>query len=150
MRWLGASRRAHDVAVDYVAQRHAFKSALGDLGMVQKMIADNEIDLAAIRGLLVRACYEIDAGSLASNETAIAKTFSTEAIFRIVDRSIQMCGGMGVSGDLPLSRLSREVRPFRIYDGPSEVHRWPSRSALSARHVAPRKDVPTIRSHHRE
>ncbi|MFZ0716401.1 acyl-CoA dehydrogenase family protein [Mycobacterium sp.] len=124
MRWLGAARRAHDVAVDYVAHREAFGSTLGDLGMVQKMVADNEIDIAATRALLVVACYELDAGSHAGNETSIAKTFASEAIFRIVDRSVQMCGAMGVSGDLPLSRLSREVRPFRIYDGPSEVHRW--------------------------
>ncbi|AKK27840.1 hypothetical protein AB431_15410 [Mycobacterium sp. EPa45] len=60
----------------------------------------------------------------ASSATSIAKTHAAEAIFRIVDRSAQMCGGLGVSEDLPLARLAREVRPFRIYDGPSEVHRW--------------------------
>jgi alkylation response protein AidB-like acyl-CoA dehydrogenase len=92
--------------------------------MVQKMIADNEIDIAATRALLTRACWELDRGEPAANATSIAKTFAAEAIFRIVDRSMQMCGGLGVSGDLPLARLSREVRPFRIYDGPSEVHRW--------------------------
>ncbi|TQF68791.1 acyl-CoA dehydrogenase [Rhodococcus spelaei] len=124
MRWLGAARRGHDVAVARVAEREGFGSRLGDLGMVQKMVADNEIDIAATRALLVRACWELDCGEPASNATAIAKTFAAEAIFRIVDRSIQMCGGMGVSADLPLARLSREVRPFRVYDGPSEVHRW--------------------------
>ncbi|SDE02132.1 acyl-CoA dehydrogenase family protein [Rhodococcus tukisamuensis] len=124
MRWLGAARRGHDVAVDYVAKREGFGSKLGDLGMIQKMVADNEIDIAATRALLVRACWELDRGEHASNSTSIAKTYAAEAIFRIVDRSVQMCGGMGVSGDLPLARLSREVRPFRVYDGPSEVHRW--------------------------
>ncbi|MFD1814827.1 acyl-CoA dehydrogenase family protein [Rhodococcus gannanensis] len=124
MRWLGAARRGHDVAVDYVARREAFGGKLGDLGMVQQMVADNEIDIAATRALLTRACWELDQGDKAANSTAIAKTFAAEAIFRIVDRSVQMCGGMGVSGDLPLARLSREVRPFRVYDGPSEVHRW--------------------------
>ncbi|MFC4604947.1 acyl-CoA dehydrogenase family protein [Rhodococcus kronopolitis] len=124
MRWLGAARRGHDVAVAQVARREGFGSKLGDLGMVQKMVADNEIDIAATRALLVRACWELDRGESASNSTAIAKTYAAEAVFRIVDRSIQMCGGMGVSGDLPLARLSREVRPFRVYDGPSEVHRW--------------------------
>ncbi|NKR64752.1 acyl-CoA dehydrogenase family protein [Prescottella equi] len=124
MRWLGAARRGHDVAVDYVARREGFGSRLGDLGMVQQMVADNEIDIAATRALLTRACWELDQGGTASDSTSIAKTFGAEAIFRIVDRSIQMCGGMGVSGDLPLARLSREVRPFRVYDGPSEVHRW--------------------------
>ncbi|OZC87372.1 acyl-CoA dehydrogenase [Rhodococcus sp. 06-412-2C] len=124
MRWLGASRRAHDIAVAQVAQREGFGGKLGDLGMVQKMVADNEIDIAATRALLTKACFELDRGGHASNETSIAKTFAAEAIFRIVDRSIQMCGGLGVSDDLPLARLSREVRPFRVYDGPSEVHRW--------------------------
>ena len=124
MRWLGAARRGHDVAVAQVARREGFGSKLGDLGMVQKMVADNEIDIAATRALLTRACWELDRGESAGNATSIAKTFAAEAIFRIVDRSMQMCGGLGVSGDLPLARLSREVRPFRIYDGPSEVHRW--------------------------
>ena len=124
MRWLGAARRGHDVAVAHVARREGFGGKLGDLGMVQKMIADNEIDIAATRALLTQACWELDQGGHASNATSIAKTYAAEAIFRIVDRSIQMCGGLGVSGDLPLARLSREVRPFRVYDGPSEVHRW--------------------------
>lgn len=124
MRWLGAARRGHDIAVAQVAQREGFGSKLGDLGMIQKMVADNEIDIAATRALLVQACFALDQGSSAGNETSIAKTFAAEAIFRIVDRSIQMCGGLGVSDDLPLARLSREVRPFRVYDGPSEVHRW--------------------------
>jgi hypothetical protein len=124
MRWLGAARRGHDVALAHVAQRRGFGSRLGDLGMIQKMIADNEIDIAATRALLTRACWELDRGEPAANATSIAKTFGAEAIFRIIDRSMQMCGGLGVSSDLPLARLWREVRPFRIYDGPSEVHRW--------------------------
>jgi len=124
MRWLGAARRAHDVAVDYVSRREAFGSKLGDLGMVQKMVADNEIDVAATRALLVTACCELDAGSNANQETSIAKTFAAEALFRVIDRAAQMCGASGVSDDLPIARLTREIRPFRIYDGPSEVHRW--------------------------
>ncbi|MBW0271621.1 acyl-CoA dehydrogenase [Nocardia sp. MH4] len=124
MRWLGAARRGHDVAVDRVAQRRGFGSRLGDLGMIQQMIADNEIDIAATRALLTRACWELDRGESAADATSIAKTYAAEAIFRIIDRSMQMCGGLGVAADLPLARLSREVRPFRIYDGPSEVHRW--------------------------
>ncbi|ORI20481.1 acyl-CoA dehydrogenase [Rhodococcus sp. 1163] len=124
MRWLGAARRGHEIAVAQVAQREGFGSVLGDLGMIQKMVADNEIDIAATRALLVQACFALDQGSTAGNETSIAKTFAAEAVFRIVDRSIQMCGGLGVSDDLPLARLSREIRPFRVYDGPSEVHRW--------------------------
>ncbi|GAB92517.1 acyl-CoA dehydrogenase family protein [Gordonia rhizosphera] len=124
MRWYGSAQRCHDVAVDYVSKREGFGGKLGDLGMIQQMVADNEIDLAASMALLVKACYELDQGNHASNETSIAKTFAAEAYTRIADRSIQMCGGLGVSEDLPLSRLQNELRPFRIYDGPSEVHRW--------------------------
>ncbi|WP_111510837.1 acyl-CoA dehydrogenase family protein [Mycobacterium kyogaense] len=124
MRWLGAARRAHDVALEYVAHREAFGSRLGHLGMTQEMIADNEIDLAATRALMIKACWELDAGSPAAEETAIAKCFAAEAVCRVIDRSVQMCGATGVSDELPIARLARESRPFRIYDGPSEVHRW--------------------------
>ncbi|QRY62528.1 acyl-CoA dehydrogenase family protein [Gordonia sp. PDNC005] len=124
MRWMGSAVRAQKVALDYVEQRQGFGGRLADLGMIQQLVADNEIDLAAARALLVRACWELDQGAHASDSTSIAKTFGAEAFSRVVDRSIQMCGGLGVSEDLPLARLADELRPFRIYDGPSEVHRW--------------------------
>lgn len=133
MRWLGAARRARDIAVAHVSDRHAFGGRLSDLGMIHQMIADNEIDIAATRALLMQACSELDQGGNASDATSIAKTFAAEAIFRIVDRSIQMCGGLGVSEDLPIARIAREVRGFRIYDGASEVHRWAvAKRALAA------------------
>jgi acyl-CoA dehydrogenase len=124
MRWLGIARRAQDIAIARAAERRLFGSRLGDLGMVQAMLADNEIDIAASRGLIRQACWELDRGEPAAQATAIAKTFSAEAIHRVVDRSLQICGSLGVSGDLLLGRFLREVRPFRIYDGPSETHRW--------------------------
>jgi acyl-CoA dehydrogenase len=124
MRWLGAARRAHEVAVQHVVTREAFGSRLSDLGMIQQMIADNEIDLAATRALLLSACAELDAGDRASKATSITKTFAAEALDRVADRAMQMCGGLGVAADLPVAKIARELRPFRIYDGPSEVHRW--------------------------
>lgn len=124
MRWLGAARRAHEEAVRYAASRTMFGSTQADLGMTQAMIADNEIDIAASRALIREAAQALDAGSPARRETSIAKTFVAEAVNRVVDRSVQMCGGSGVSDDLPIAAIYREVRPFRIYDGPSEVHRW--------------------------
>jgi len=124
MRWLGTARRAQDIAIAYAIDRRMFRSRLSDLGMAQQMIADSEIDIAASRALIVRACWELDQGQPAADATSIAKTFVAEAVGRIVDRAVQICGGLGVSEDLPLARIYREVRPFRIYDGPSEVHRW--------------------------
>ena len=124
MRWLGTARRAADVAIGHAATRRAFGARLGDLGMVQQHLADNEIDIEASRALILKACWVIDSGARAGYITSVTKTFVAEAVNRVVDRSLQICGALGISGDAPLSRLYREVRPFRIYDGPSETHRW--------------------------
>ncbi|QKZ16030.1 acyl-CoA dehydrogenase family protein [Streptomyces chartreusis] len=124
MRWLGIARRAQRIAVERAAERRLFGSRLGELGMVQAMIADSEIDIAASRGLILRACVDLDRGGSGAQSTAIAKTFTAEAVWRVVDRSLQICGSLGVSGDVLLGRFLREVRPFRVYDGPSETHRW--------------------------
>lgn len=124
MRWLGAARRAHELATSRAVGRIAFGQPLADLGMVQQMIADSEIDMAASRALIMRACWELDGGQVAGDSTSIAKTFVSEAVGRVVDRSMQIYGGLGVSEDLPLARIYREIRAFRVYDGPSEVHRW--------------------------
>ena len=135
MRWSGAAKRAHETAVRFVAGRRAFGSRLSEQGMVQQMIADNEIDLAATHALLLQACRELDAGQRAAMSTSICKTFAAEALDRVADRATQMCGGLGVSRDLPVAKIAREIRPFRIYDGPSEVHRW-SIARRSVRRIA--------------
>jgi acyl-CoA dehydrogenase len=124
MRWLGIARRAQEIAVDRAGEREMFGARLGDLGMVQAMVADSEIDIAASRLLIWQACAELDQGRSAAQSSSIAKTFVAEAVGRVVDRSLQICGALGISGDTLLSRYHREVRPFRIYDGPSETHRW--------------------------
>jgi acyl-CoA dehydrogenase len=135
MRWLGIARRAQDIALARAADRRLFGSPLAALGMVQQMIADNEIDIAASRGLIRQACWELDRGRSAAQATAMAKTFTAEAVWRVVDRSVQMCGAQGISGDALLSRFLREVRPFRIYDGPSETHRWAIARRVVSRHL---------------
>jgi acyl-CoA dehydrogenase len=124
MRWLGIARRAQDIALDRADSRSAFGHSLADLGMVQQHLADSEIDIEASRSLIWRAAWTLDQGRSGAQETSIAKTFVAEAVFRVVDRAVQICGALGVSDDVPLSRFFREVRPFRIYDGPSETHRW--------------------------
>ncbi|MCY1009814.1 acyl-CoA dehydrogenase family protein [Nannocystis pusilla] len=124
MRWLGLARRAHDLALAHVTAREAFGSRLAELGMVQQQIADNEIDIAASRALILHTAWVLDTGGDAGTASSIAKTFVSEAVGRIVDRAMQMTGAVGTSGDRLLSRYWREVRPFRIYDGPSETHRW--------------------------
>ncbi|WP_268761162.1 acyl-CoA dehydrogenase family protein, partial [Frankia sp. AvcI1] len=100
----------------------------------QQMIADSEIDIAASRSLILQACWELDQGQRAAQSTAMTKTFVAEAVWRVVDRAIQLCGAAGVSGELLLGRYLNEVRAFRIYDGASETHRW----ALARRAVKER------------
>lgn len=123
MRWLGAARRAHEIAVAYAAERVLFGDRLANLGMAQQMIADNEIDIAASRTLIQNAAGALDAGLPARQETSVCKTFVAEAVSRIADRSMQLCGGSGTLTELPIARILIDGRAFRIYDGPSEVHR---------------------------
>jgi acyl-CoA dehydrogenase len=137
MRWLGVARRAHDIAIDRAIEREAFGQRLADLGMVQERIALSEIDLETGRALIWKCAWALDAGVRAGRDSSIAKAHVAEAVGRIVDRSVQICGSLGVSEDLPLARLLAEVRPFRIYDGPTETHLWSiARRAVRARETA--------------
>jgi acyl-CoA dehydrogenase len=124
MRWLGLARRAHDVALRRADEREAFGSKLAELGMVQGMIADSVIDLETARLLIWKAAWALDEGQPARSETTVAKAYVAEAAYRVVDRAVQICGALGISGDEVVARALTEVRPFRIYDGPTETHKW--------------------------
>jgi acyl-CoA dehydrogenase len=130
MRWLGIARRAQDMAVRYAADRPAFGGTLADLGMVQQQIADNQIEIEASRALIHRCAWQLDqpaasdGAGVGAQLSSITKVFVAEATWRIVDRAVQICGALGISEDILLSRYLREIRAFRIYDGPSETHRW--------------------------
>jgi acyl-CoA dehydrogenase len=137
MRWLGAARRAQDIALDRASSREAFGQRLGELGMVQERIAESVIDMETSRLLIWRCAWALDRGEPARHESSVAKAHVAEAVNRVVDRAVQICGSVGVSGDLPLARLLAEVRPFRIYDGPTETHHWAiARRALRQRERA--------------
>ncbi|HEY1300726.1 MAG TPA: acyl-CoA dehydrogenase family protein [Stellaceae bacterium] len=124
MRWLGAACRAHDIAADYARRRHAFGKPLGEHEGVGFMLADNEIDLHTSRLVIWHAAWVLDQGRHGRHESSVAKVVCSEAIWRVVDRSMQILGGLGITDDTIVARLFRDIRPFRIYDGPSEVHRW--------------------------
>ncbi|HEX3881480.1 MAG TPA: acyl-CoA dehydrogenase family protein [Stellaceae bacterium] len=124
MRWLGAARRAHDIATDYARTRTAFGKPLGEHEGVGFMLADNEMDLHTCRMTIWHCAWLLDQGERGRHESSMAKVICSEAIWRVVDRSMQVLGGLGITDDTIVARIFREVRPFRIYDGPSEVHRW--------------------------
>ena len=124
MRWLGAARRAHDIATDYARRRHAFGKPLGEHEGVGFMLADNEMDMHVSRLAIWHCAWVLDQGERGRHESSMAKVICSEAIWRVVDRSMQVLGGLGITDDTIVARIFRDVRPFRIYDGPSEVHRW--------------------------
>jgi acyl-CoA dehydrogenase len=123
MRWLGAAARAQEIATEYARQREGFGKRLAEHQAVQWMLADSAIEMHASRLLVLQAAWRLDRGDEARQETSMCKVFVAEAVGRVIDRAIQICGGLGISRDLILERLYRDVRAFRIYDGPSEVHR---------------------------
>jgi acyl-CoA dehydrogenase len=123
MRWLGAAARAQEIAADYALRREAFGKRLAEHEAVQWMLADSAIEMHASRLMALQAAWKLDHGDEARQETSMCKVFVAEAVGRVIDRAIQVCGALGISRDLILERLYRDVRAFRIYDGPSEVHR---------------------------
>lgn len=124
MRWLGACRRAQEIATAYAVKRQAFGKLLVDHEGVGFMLADNLIELKQAELMIDWCAAVLDTGALGTTESSMTKIAVSEALFRIADRCVQIMGGSGVSGDTVVEQIFREVRAFRIYDGPSEVHRW--------------------------
>jgi alkylation response protein AidB-like acyl-CoA dehydrogenase len=82
------------------------------------------MDLHVTRLAIWHCAFVLDKGELGKHESSVAKVISSEAIWRVVDRSVQILGGQGVTHETIVARIFADVRAFRIYDGPSEVHRW--------------------------
>jgi acyl-CoA dehydrogenase len=124
MRWLGACIRANEIATDYANRRMAFGKTLIDHEGVGFMLAENLIDLKQAE-LMIDWCADVlDSGSLGTVESSMTKVAVSEALMRIADRCVQVMGGMGITNDSIVEQVFREIRAFRIYDGPTEVHKW--------------------------
>ncbi len=124
MRWLGAARRVHELATDYARRRQAFGHALVEHEGVGFMLADNDMDLHVSRLTIWHCAWVLDQGGKGRHESSVAKVLCSEAEWRVVDRSVLILGASGVSDETVAARIFRDMRAFRIYDGPSEVHRW--------------------------
>ena len=124
MRWLGAARRAHEVAASYARGRHAFGKPLAEHEGVSFMLADNEMDLHTARLTIWHCAWLLDSGARGRHESSVAKVLCSEAEWRVVDRSVQVLGGSGITDETIVSKIFTDMRGFRIYDGPSEVHSW--------------------------
>jgi acyl-CoA dehydrogenase len=124
MRWWGAAQRAHDIATEYACTRRAFGKPLIEHEGVGFMLAKNEIELEQTRLMIDYVAWTLDPGSKGSSESSMAKYASGETLYGIADRCVQILGGLGVTDETPVGQILREIRAFRIYDGPSEVHLW--------------------------
>jgi acyl-CoA dehydrogenase len=135
MRWWGAARRAHDIATDYAMKRHAFGKPLIDHEGVGFMLARNQIDLRQCELMIDYVAWTLDQGSRGTAESSMAKYSCAETLFAIADRCVQVLGGQGVTHETVVGRIFQEIRAFRIYDGPSEVHLWSIANRIKREHA---------------
>ena len=131
---IGLAQAALDLAAGWATQRKTFGSPLAEKQAIQWMIADSEIELRAARLLTWQAAWKADLGQDAKIDASMAKVYATETSFRVIDRCIQIFGGLGVSHEMPLERWFREARIRRIGEGPSEVHRMVVARDILSRH----------------
>lgn len=148
MRWLGLARRALDIALDRAEHRSVFGDVLARQGLAQELIAASVIDIETSDAIIAKTSLVLDGDQHEANSlSSIAKVHCSEAVYRVIDRAVQLTGGDGISDELPLIQYLNEVRPFRIYDGSTETHKFAiSRRASSRRRKevaagAPRLDV---------
>jgi acyl-CoA dehydrogenase len=131
---IGIAQLALEQAIDWVKQREVFGSPLADKQGIQWMIADSEIELRAARLLIYQAAWKADLGQDVKVDASIAKLYSTETAFRVVDRCVQMFGALGLSAEAPLERWFRDLRVKRLGEGATEVQRM-----VVARHLLNRR-----------
>ena len=124
MRWLGCCIRAQEIATAYACTREAFGKLLIDHEGVGFMLAENRIALKQCELMIDWCAGVLDTGSLGTVESSMAKVAVSEQLMKIADNCVQVMGGRGVSGDTVVEQIFREVRAFRIYDGPTQVHKW--------------------------
>jgi acyl-CoA dehydrogenase len=120
---LGIAERALSMAIEYANTRHTFGKPIGANQAIQWMIADSEVELEAARGLIWRAAWDVDQGRDPQHAAAWAKLYGANMVNRVVDRALQIHGGMGYTRELPFERWYRQTRLFRIFEGTDEMQR---------------------------
>jgi acyl-CoA dehydrogenase len=136
MRWLGAAERAHSIAVEHATRRTAFGKPIGEHQGVGFLLADNEIALQQCRLAIWWACWTLDRGAKGRHESSIVKATVSEQLYAVADRCVQVLGGMGISDETPVAMIFRDMRAFRLYDGPTEVHKFAIARQLLRRQTA--------------
>ncbi len=125
MRWLGQSQRAFDMMCERAVSRYTHGSYLAEKQTVQNWIADSMAEMSAARLMTLHAAWRMDQVGAENSrvEIAMIKYYGAQVLYNVIDRAIQVHGGLGYSTDMPLEHMYRAARAARIYDGPDEVHK---------------------------
>jgi alkylation response protein AidB-like acyl-CoA dehydrogenase len=123
MRWLGQMQRAFELMCARALEREAFGGTLAEKQTVQNWIAESAADIQACRLMTLQAAQRIDEGDEARVEISLIKFFAARVLGEVIDRALQVHGGLGLTDDTPLALMWRMARSGRIYDGPDEVHK---------------------------
>lgn len=122
-RAVGKATHVCELMLEYANDRKQFNTRIGDFQMVQQMLADSVIEINAARWMVYHAAWMLDQGLDAREQIAMVKVHAAETLGRVVDRAVQVFGGMGFCKELPIERYYRDARIYRIFDGTSEIHR---------------------------
>lgn len=121
---IGRAQRALDMMCEFAPQRSTFGTSLAERQTIQWWVADAATRIHACRLMTYDAAARIDAGNDARTEVSMIKVYATEMAWEVIDQVMQTFGAMGMTKELPLQQMANETRLMRIYEGPSEVHRW--------------------------
>jgi acyl-CoA dehydrogenase len=122
-RAVGKASHVCELMLQWAQERQQFNTPIGNFQMVQQMLADSVIEINAARWMVYHAAWMLDQGLDAREHIAMVKVHAAETLGRVVDRAVQVYGGMGFCKELPIERYYRDARIYRIYDGTSEIHR---------------------------
>ena len=121
---IGMAQRALDMICEYAPQRKTFGLPLSERQAIQWWVADAATRIHAARLMTYDCAWKLDQGRDVRQEISMIKAYSTEMAWEVVDRAMQTFGAMGVTKELPLQLMATRLRTMRIYDGPTEVHKW--------------------------
>ena len=121
---VGMAQRALDMLLDYAPQRATFGAALTERGVVQGWVADAATKIHAARLMTYDCAWKLDAGRDVRREISMIKAYATEMAWEVIDHAMQAFGAMGMTREWPLQLMAQQARTMRIYDGPTEIHRW--------------------------
>ncbi len=122
-RALGQAQRLLEMALEYARQRVAFGRPIAEYQAIQWMLADSAVEIEEVRWLVLHAAWKADRSPDARHEVSMAKLAGAEMIWRVVDRVMQIHGGLGYTKEMAIERVMRDVRVYRIYEGTDEIQR---------------------------